>query len=301
VANRHFGKLGDVWKHLPLCEVLAHERPSLYAETHAGSAAYELTDDAERRYGVYRIRAAALSGSRYAAHLAWALDGTLDAREPAEERSGVIPGSPLLAMLELGASSRYLLCDKDPDSTKDLTRWASRLDLHGRVEAVTGDGMAAVAEKVLDDRAVAASTVVHVDPYDPDAREPGSLSALELTARLITAGVRVVYWYGFDAPAERAWALDALHQASGAALWCGDMGVTAADGTARDDGDLGRATTPGTGCGVVLANVGGATLDRCAALGSALARAYDGAPLPDGRPGRLDLRIHTTSGTSAPR
>jgi 23S rRNA (adenine2030-N6)-methyltransferase len=74
VANRHFGKLGDVWKHLPLCEVLTVERPSRYAETHAGSAADAPLDDPERRYGVHRFssvahRDAVLAGSRYAAHL----------------------------------------------------------------------------------------------------------------------------------------------------------------------------------------------------------------------------------------
>jgi 23S rRNA (adenine2030-N6)-methyltransferase len=299
VANRHFGKVGDVWKHLPLCEVLAVERPSLYAETHAGSAAYAPVDDAERRYGVLRVRAADdpdVSGTRYATYLARALDGALAAPDGAEAGAGVIPGSALLAMLELGAPARYLLCDVDPESTRDLIRWAARLGLGERVEAVTGDGMAAIAAKVLDDPTIALSTVVHVDPYDPDDREPGSSSALELAAALIDAGAGVVYWYGFDAPARRSWAWTTLHRATGAALWCGDMLVTAADGTVRDDGHLGRATTPGTGFGVVLANVGGATLDRCAALGAALARAYDGAPLPDGQPGRLDLRIETTAG-----
>jgi 23S rRNA (adenine2030-N6)-methyltransferase len=292
VANRHFGKLGDVWKHLPLCEVLTGERPSLYAETHAGSAAYAPVDDAERRYGVHRFHAVAagdpdLADCRYASHLAGALDGARD--------GAVVPGSPLLAMLELGASSRYVLPDMDPGSTRDLAQWAVALGLDDRVDVVAGDGMAVVADAVLDDPGCASAAVVHVDPYDPHAREPGSRSALELSVTLIAAGVRVVYWYGFDAPDQRGWALIWLHQATGAALWCGDMLVTVVDGTTRDEGNLGRGTTPGTGCGVVIANVDGVTLDRCAALGAALARAYDGAPLPDGQPGRLDLRIATTA------
>jgi 23S rRNA A2030 N6-methylase RlmJ len=37
MANPHFGKLGDVWKHAALAEVLERERPRRYAETHAGS------------------------------------------------------------------------------------------------------------------------------------------------------------------------------------------------------------------------------------------------------------------------
>src|SRR2546422_7597359 len=44
--NHHFAELGDVWKHLPLAEVLRVNPPRLYWETHAGSASYLLTESA---------------------------------------------------------------------------------------------------------------------------------------------------------------------------------------------------------------------------------------------------------------
>jgi 23S rRNA (adenine2030-N6)-methyltransferase len=52
MANRHFGKLADVWKHLVLAEVLTVDRPDRLCDTHAGHAQYSMTSDAERRYGV---------------------------------------------------------------------------------------------------------------------------------------------------------------------------------------------------------------------------------------------------------
>jgi len=51
VANRHYAKIADVWKHLPLTELLAVERPTRYLESHAGSAQYPLTASPERDYG----------------------------------------------------------------------------------------------------------------------------------------------------------------------------------------------------------------------------------------------------------
>jgi 23S rRNA A2030 N6-methylase RlmJ len=39
MANRHFGNIADVWKHLALVEVLEREAPTEYAETQAGSGA----------------------------------------------------------------------------------------------------------------------------------------------------------------------------------------------------------------------------------------------------------------------
>jgi hypothetical protein len=38
MANRHFGKIGAVWKHLALAEILAGENPRAYWESHAGCA-----------------------------------------------------------------------------------------------------------------------------------------------------------------------------------------------------------------------------------------------------------------------
>ena len=52
MANVHYAKLGDVWKHLPLAEVLRIEAPRRYLESHAGSSSYPLSPSAERDYGV---------------------------------------------------------------------------------------------------------------------------------------------------------------------------------------------------------------------------------------------------------
>jgi hypothetical protein len=59
--------------------------------------------------------------------------------------------------------------------------------------------------------------------------------------------------------------------------------VTGAD--EQIGGDLGVATTPGTGSGIVCANLAGEVLDACTRLGRALARAYRGSTLPNGQPG----------------
>lgn len=70
MANRHFGKIANVWKHAVLAEVLEREPPSWYAEAHAGSGAYAVVHDREREFGILRFleiapRFAALARSRY--------------------------------------------------------------------------------------------------------------------------------------------------------------------------------------------------------------------------------------------
>ncbi len=275
MANRHFGKLSDVWKHAALAEVLEREPPRRYAETHAGSGAYPIVRDRERLFGILRfLDVAAGSGvlarSRYRAVAASWLDGR-----------GLYPGSALLAMTVLGDASSYLLCDLDPGSAADLRGWARELSLHS-CEVAQADGMAAVAAWL--DRGAGRSALVHIDPFDPDARGPGGYSALELAVRVADSGTRLVYWYGYDQPGGQAWAYTRLTAQTRAPLWCGDVMVT---GTSSTAGDLGRATTPGTGFGVILANVQAGTVSACTAVGNALADAYAGALLPDGSRGGL--------------
>ncbi len=55
MANVHYGKIGDIWKHLPLTEILSIESPSLYWESHAGSSHYALTHSPERDYGIFHF------------------------------------------------------------------------------------------------------------------------------------------------------------------------------------------------------------------------------------------------------
>src|SRR5437660_3939685 len=125
MANRHFAKLADVWKHLPLAEILSIERRRNYWETHAGNASYTMVDDAERRYGALRfaqvaIGFPALARSRYLGHL--------QSMNP-PGRLTSYPGSPLIGMRELGTTASYLFCDTDDASVADLKAAASRLGL----------------------------------------------------------------------------------------------------------------------------------------------------------------------------
>jgi 23S rRNA A2030 N6-methylase RlmJ len=240
---------------------LERERPRRYAETHAGSGAYPIVPDGERQFGILRFldvaaRSEVLARCRYRAVAAFWLNGR-----------GLYPGSALLAMTVLGDASSYLLCDLDPGSAADLRRWAVELSLDG-CEVAEVDGMAAVAAWL--DRDAGRPGLVHVDPFDPDARAPGGYSALELAARVADSGTPLVYWYGYDQAGEQAWAYPRLTAQTRAPLWCGDVMVT---GPNSISGDLGRATTAGTGFGVILANVQAGTLNACTAMGNALADA----------------------------
>jgi 23S rRNA A2030 N6-methylase RlmJ len=288
MANHHFAKLGDVWKHLALCEILHLQRPTLYWESHAGSAIYEMTDDPERVFGALGFweraqDSAVLARSRYLSQLRQLNQG---------DRLRTYPGSSLLAMTELGDTADYVLCDTDPASADDLRAWATRSSLSHSVRVDESDGPTALhgALGACDpDR-----LLVHIDPFDPWSRGPAGVSALGLVGEVADAGARVVYWYGYDRRECRAWALSELAELTRAPLWCGDILVTTTDPrAAMAEGDLGSATTSGTGFGVVCAHVSDQTLEQCDVLGSALTELWRGISLPDGTEGALDFSVRT--------
>jgi hypothetical protein len=105
MANQHYGQIGDIWKHLPLTEILATLRPTEYWESHAGSTRYPLTRSWQRDFGVFHF----LSGSNQSPLL-----GASRYRQLLSSCADFYPGSCEIAMRIRGTGSSYLLCDTDP-------------------------------------------------------------------------------------------------------------------------------------------------------------------------------------------
>ncbi len=198
----------------------------------------------------------------------------------------------MLAMLERGDACRFLFCDLDRESTASIRETVEDLGLAGRVQVVEADGASTVHDALS--RHSMRQALVYVDPFDHRAVGPAGLSPLDLAADVAHGGAGVVYWYGYNRADQRCWVFDVL-RAKGPTVtwWCGDVMVTAPDADLFD-GDLGAATSPGTGFGMVCANVSPTALGRCAELGRGLAAAYTGRRLPDGRPGGLAFDIRTS-------
>ena len=288
--NRYYGNIGDVWKHLVLAELLALEPPKHYWETHAGSASYPLTHSPDRDYGVYRFIERAdsvpeLAESRYATELRrLAADGVAPAS---------FPGSALLAMRMLGKDAEYLLCDLDPESVASLNAAAAELGLREKDVVREADGMTTVVDEARKLKGESEGVVVTIDPFQP-FEIAGGISALELAAGLIEDDFKVLYWYGYDTPEQRSYPMGVLREyarEAGTSVWCGDLMLVAAAGQSEQEVEqlLAGAEGPGAGCGVVCGNFSQASLDRCARLGEAVAKAWEDARLPNGSPGALEF------------
>ena len=317
MANKHFGNIGDIWKHLPLAEVLALERPRIYWESHAGSASYALASSAERAYGIFNLlerggESGAIAGSRF-----WRL---LEGLRGEAARLACYPGSPLVAMEVLRGEAAYVFCDTDGESLATIRDSAASLSIGSdRLRCVDGDGVAALLERAERlPRSDRADTLVFIDPFTIDwggdagpasgpsggpAERPapeGRPSPLNLFARLAGLGVRALLWYGFDSAAQRRPPRAAIErllavcpalttaQATApwrAGLWCGEISLEA-----MEEADLGF--NPGVrGCGLLAQGLSGRTLRAIERLGRELARIYQGTVLPGGQSGALRFEV----------
>jgi hypothetical protein len=272
--NNHFAEPGDVWKHLPLAEILRINPPRAYWETHAGSASYALTESPSRLHGALRFLSCAprdpdLRGCAYLQAL--------------RASPGVYPGSPALALQALGKTATYLFCDVDPESAVTLRTATSGF----AARVIEADGVSAVYREAQLAQVDPRDVLVHIDPFNPYERVTGqSQTPVELAAWLARAGYRLFYWYGYDCVERIGWAHGEISRLSPAVnVWCGDVLMPASL--------VYPGTTGAWGCGVVLANMKSAEVRACKRLGDALERISETDVVESNDPPQLTFRVIT--------
>ena len=282
---RHYGNIGDVWKHLPLCETLAIEQPTVYVETNAAYAAYTLEGTARQQYGVghtyaHASRSSVVDDSRYLQLLRSVND---DATMPQ-----TYLGSPALALRILGRScERYVFFDLEAPALANDIAYAGALDLNGNVETLLGDSIAGTLRLLPQ---LSRDAFLHIDPYlvfDPNRT---GQTFFDVFLAAAGRGLRCMLWYGYFTGNERT-LLAARMQAA-------VVGIPDIDGAQIYGVDIAMAAmqpdsvvaNPGVvGCGVLTANLSQASREAIAALGRGLVTVYKEGVTFEGRPGQLQM------------
>lgn len=271
MANQHYGRIGDVWKHLPLAEILTIHRPAEYWESHAGWTRYPLTRSWQRDFGVFQFLAGSeqsplLAASRY--------------RRVLSSCRVFYPGSCEIAMRTLGTASNYLLCDTDPESVRSLTESASELRITS-VRCEQRDGNDALWEELQHLSPRRSETLfVHLDPWScllPS--QTHGVTSLDLFRALRRAGATVMLWFGFDTLMQRREIVEQFDEG-----WVTEIHL-----------DLMKEApfelNPGIfGCGLYCANLPSKARNAVECLGKELARAYQNSIIAPGYSGRLSYQ-----------
>jgi 23S rRNA A2030 N6-methylase RlmJ len=231
MANTHPANLGDVLKHLVLCDVLATHMPSRYLESHGGLFEYDLAGVDQGRGGVadfHRLADAdpvlALAPFAQTVRPQLQLDG----------RRGRYPGSVSLANTLLPEASEIIAADAARQTADALcTRLAKE---HRRGGALWTEGLDMVK------RLARAGDVVLLDPFDLRSKSSEGDNAVDVALHLESQGVTTLLWYPvLDRNAEPLWDF-VLRADHASAFWRGEIVMP-------------RPSAGLTGCGIVAANL----------------------------------------------
>ncbi len=185
----HAGEIGDVWKHLPLCEILAIERPKRYFETNSACAQYVLPRSSLKEYGVFHLLSKAsadlVNESRY-----FRILKGVDIK-----KSRIYFGSPAQAMTILSHEAEYFFHDIEEPPLKDIQDFAASIGLREKVTTVLGDSIAAFLDGGY---LFTCGDLVLIDPYQPFDRNASGQNFFDVFIKAYRSNAKTILWYGYD-------------------------------------------------------------------------------------------------------
>jgi len=185
----HSGEIGDVWKHLPLCDVLKIELPKRYFETNSAFAEYRLEKNSNTEYGIFHLRANAPMIIQNSAYL------RILSRHDFTKNNGYF-GSPALAMTILQKEdTRFCFHDIEKEPLDDIRRFARKLNLPGRVFTCQGDSISAYLHT---DYGLNRDDFIFIDPYQPFDCNKARETFFDLFELALKKHARTLLWYGYD-------------------------------------------------------------------------------------------------------
>jgi len=189
MAYRHFGKIGDIWKHLPLCEVIQNEDITTYVETNSAYFDYKLTHTEEQNYGIGWLinkseHFSALKKSEYYRLI-----------KPYYEKNKYLGSCALAIHLIQNIPDKYIFFDLDEDALKSIEKSVEKLELSHKVETINMDSATGLIELIpkLNNQ-----TFIHIDPYMVYQPNKDGYSYLDGFIKASRKGSKCFLWYGFD-------------------------------------------------------------------------------------------------------
>lgn len=105
---RHYGEIGDIWRHLPLCSFLYIEKPTKYMESNAAYPIYQLDRTPSREYGIFTLLTKSRADDLKQLKSYPYISALMSIRERNDDEISQYLGSPGLAMRSLGPKTSYV-------------------------------------------------------------------------------------------------------------------------------------------------------------------------------------------------
>lgn len=262
---KHAGEIGDVWKHIPLCDILMVEKPRRYFETNSAYSQYSITSNERTEYGIFQVLRYAqnnrLSNSAYIK--------LMDANNL--EQKMLYLGSPGQAMTLLGENVEYFFHDLEQEALDDVYKFAITNNIQSIVKTRCVDSITAFLHS---DYVFNNDDFVFLDPYSPfDANEKGD-NFLAVFEKVIQSNAKTLFWYGYDNLNGKNEIHDSLNKLSQKLT----RNIFAFDVWQASMTDINCDVNPGVpGCGLAAANLSEASIDYMNQYLFVIKECYSGA------------------------
>src|SRR4030042_2948746 len=188
----HFGNIGDIWKHVPLCNFLANESPRKYIESNSAYAYYKLNNTPEQQYGVYNFYKQALSSADLVklpfVNLLKTFNNTADLTH--------YLGSPGLAMKFLMKGvEQYIFFDLDNNALQNIKTFADDLKLNQQVVTRNEDSIEGVHHLIQD---LNQQDFIHFDPYLAFEKNQFGRDYFDIFLEATQRNIKCMLWYGYN-------------------------------------------------------------------------------------------------------
>lgn len=187
MSYSHYGKQAEVWKHLPLCDIIALEQPTLYVETNSAYANYSIGQTPEQLYGIYHFLEKAKSHP-IKSSIYYQL-------ENAAIQTGQYMGSPALAMSILENRSQYIFYDLDKEALSNVKIFGKTHNLSKFIQLRNQDSISGMMELLPQ---LPETTLIHVDPYTINDPNKEGHTYLDVFTRATKLGLKCFLWYGYQ-------------------------------------------------------------------------------------------------------
>jgi len=189
---QHYGNIGDIWKHLPLCNFIQNENPRKYIETNSAFPLYQLERTPRKEYGIFTYfekipQSDILKNSLYSR-----LIGDLE-----ENKSGlkVYLGSPGLAMSYLSRiSAEFIFFDIEKEPLDEIMRFGEKLGIRTKVKIFHQDSIIGTYNLLSK---LNHQDFIHFDPYIPFEKGDNGLDYLDVFIKATKRRIKSMLWYGF--------------------------------------------------------------------------------------------------------
>jgi 23S rRNA (adenine2030-N6)-methyltransferase len=287
MSYSHYGEIGDLWKHLPLCSFLSIEDVTKYIESNAAFPIYQLNQTAERNYGIFTFLSKSDMNEFKQLNDTPYLNTLLSIQESNHELTHYL-GSPGLAMKLLGKDASYVFCDIESKALEEIKIYAV---LHNTlsVETKEGDSIDSLWHFIEKE---SHSSFLHIDPYKIFELNESRRSYFDLFVKSLSHGMKTMLWYGYETKLEQKEIYEKMVQAfEHSKIDLQEHRVNGIEIEIESIGEANTSVNPGVpGCGVLIANLSNESIVALQQTSGILARAYEDV-IYQGLSGRLNKRV----------